>query len=52
MGQYKVDINISLQLLFGIKWDRGYYFSIEILCFSIYLGLLKEAHGINFRILK
>ena len=45
MGQYKVYINLSYQLLIGGAWDKGFSFEINILCFTIGFGLTEFAKG-------
>lgn len=45
MGQDKVYINISRQFLFGISYDKGLAFELNIACVTIGLGLTKSAKG-------
>ena len=48
MGQYKVYVNLSMQILFGVTWDKGFSFEINILCFVIGFGLHESAKGFGF----
>jgi hypothetical protein len=48
MGQYKVYINFSTQLMIGFCYDKGFSFEVNILCFIIGFGLTSSAKGFGF----
>ena len=48
MGQYKIYLNISMQLLLGFSYSKGCSFEINILCFVIGIGLTESAEGFGF----
>jgi len=48
LGQWKIYINISMQILLGITYEKDLSFEINILCFTVGLGLTKTAKGFGF----
>ncbi len=48
MGQYKVYVNVSMQILFGVTYDKGVSIELNILCFVIGFGLTESARGVGF----
>ena len=48
MGQYKVYVNVSTQILFGLTYDKGFSFELNILCFVVGFGLTESAKGFGF----